>query len=170
MSEDLNTDQTLGPPAMTSGAFLADAGLSVAFEGYVTQKTQGWQKRLIAYLSECSRSSFRPGKLDCALFFARGVQAETGVDIYSDWPEYRTLKEGLQNMQARGFKDHTEYVASLFPEWESPLMGQVGDGAVVEDMNGSPALGIIQGANIYVMGLRGVGLVPLTAAKRAFFI
>lgn len=163
-----NTDQTLGPPAMTSGAPLAVAKPSM--EGYVSQKTKGWQKRLIAYLSECAKSPFRPGKLDCALFFARGVQAETGVDIYSGWPEYKTLKEGLSNMQARGFKDHAEYVASLYPEWESPLMGQQGDCAVVEDMNGSPALGIIQGANIYVMGLKGIGLVPLTYAKRAFYI
>lgn len=164
-----NTDATPRPPALPTGAPLADGRPTL--EGYVSQKTRGWEKRLITYLSECSRTPFRPGSLDCALFFARGVQAETGVDISAEYfGQYRSIREGYAQLRAKGFTDHVNWVEMHYPEWDSPLMGQRGDGAVVEDMNGAPALGIIQGASIYVMGLHGIGLVPLTAAKRAFHI
>ncbi len=132
-------------------------------------KLAGWENRLTAYLRECSDKSFRPGALDCGLFFAGGYQAMTGIDIAKPFRgKYRTIKKAMDIAKSIGFADHVEYTASLLEELPSPLLAQRGDGAVVTDMDGNPALGIVQGEGIYVMGLTGIGISPLTAATRAF--
>lgn len=167
----MNSAETtsLGPPAMTLGAPIP--GDRPSLEGYVSQKTSGWQSRLVTFLSGAATSPFRPGKLDCALFFAQGVLAETGIDIAQPFTgNYRKVSDGLEILHGMGFEDHADYVSHIFPEYPSALWGKRGDGAVVPDMNGEPALGIIQGEQIYLMGLHGIGLVPLTAATRAFAI
>lgn len=140
-------------------------------EGYISLKVDGWQNLLIEYLSECARSSFRPGKLDCGLFFAEGLKIMTGGDLDIGEPfrgNYRTIEGGLEIARGLGYSDHATYAESFFPSHPSVLWASLGDGAVLEDAEGVPVLGIVQGENIYVMGLQGMGLVPLTAAKRTF--
>lgn len=137
-------------------------------EGYTSQKTHGWEERLIGFIGSCSRSSFRPGQLDCALFFAHGMAAVTNLDLTIGYlGEYRTLADGYRLLKTNGYEDHIDYFCHHFPTLPSPLYATRGDGAVVEDENGHPAMGIVQGEFIYVMGMHGVGLVPLTAATKA---
>lgn len=140
-------------------------------ENYVSRKVNGWQGLLIEYLSKCAQASFRPGKLDCGLFFAEGLKVMTGgsLDIAEPFRgNYRTIEEGLEIARNLGYSDHATYAESFFPSYPSVLWAAHGDGAVLEDARGVPVLGIVQGANIYVMGLQGIGLVPLTSAKRTF--
>lgn len=135
----------------------------------MSAKVIGWEGRLTAYIRQCSRASFRPGELDCAMFFAGGVEAMTGVDHVAEWRgNYATIDEGLTALNALGFADHVAFVSSKLPELSSPLAAQRGDCAVLTDDNGFPALGIVQGENIYHMTLSGLALRPLTDATRAF--
>lgn len=93
----------------------------------------------------------------------------TGRDIAEPFRgNYRTIEDGLAIARGLGFSDHATYAESFFPELPSPLWAVHGDGAVLEDAEGIPVLGIVQGESIYVMGLQGIGTVPLTAAKRTF--
>jgi hypothetical protein len=134
-------------------------------------RIKGWEKRLASYVSDCATMPFRPGKMDCGLFFMGGMEAMTGRDISKPFRgKYRTIKKAMEIARSLGCDDHVEYVASILEERPSPLMAQVGDCAVVDDVNGSPALGIVQGEHIYVMGLNGIGIVPLTEAKRVFIV
>ena len=136
-----------------------------------SKKTTGWEGRLIAYIRDQSGKPFRPGRLDCGLFFAGAVKAMTGADIAKPFRgKYRTIDAAQAIAQGLGHENHVEYVASLYPELGSPLFAQRGDGAVLEDIAGAPALGIVQGEMIYVMGLAGLAMAPLTVAKRAFRI
>lgn len=130
-------------------------------------KREHWRRELIAYLRECSSQSFKPGQLDCGLFVGGAVYAMTGKTV-TDGLNYKTIKAGLALMKRKGFADHVEYAASLFEELPSPLFAQEGDIVALEDAGGSPVLGIVQGEGIYVMGIDGLGIVPLTDAKRAF--
>ncbi len=82
--------------------------------------------------------------------------------------EYSTIEDAMTLLESKGFADHVEYAASLYEEHPSPLFACRGDLAVVTDMNGFPALGIVQGEHIYIMELNGIGLRPLTDATRAF--
>lgn len=134
----------------------------------ISKKKPGWEGRLIAYLARVG--SFRPSETDCAMFFAGGVLATTGDDHAKKFRgKYRTIEAGKAMLNKAGFEDHVAYADSLFEQWESPLMGQRGDGAVVETADGV-ALGIIQGEYVYVMTLAGLGFVPLTMAKKAYVI
>jgi hypothetical protein len=133
-----------------------------------------WQARLVAYVVPMMSAPFSPGRVDCALFAAGGVKAMTGKDFARGFRGYRTLRAGLKKLREKGFADHVALAAARLPEvthegQPAPAMAQVGDVAVVETEEG-PALGLVQGEAVYVMGPAGLGLVPLTDPRviRAF--
>jgi hypothetical protein len=134
-------------------------------------KTPGWEGRLIEALRTIAATPFDPGSLDCGLAFGTLVEAMTGTDPAAPLRgRYKTLAGASRRLKKMGFDDHIEYVASLYEELPSPLYAQRGDGAAVRDDDGFPALGIVQGENIYVMRPDGMGVVKLTEAYRAFRI
>ena len=126
-----------------------------------------WQARLVSYIADCRARPFAYGKHDCALFAAGAVQAMTGVDPADAWRgRYTTQRGGLRVLRRAGFRDHIEMVAVLFPE-TSVSAALPGDLAVIDTEDGR-ALGVIQGPAVYVLRPNGLGLVPGTAATRAF--
>jgi hypothetical protein len=125
-----------------------------------------WQARLTDYVISVQGASFRPGRLDCALFAAGAVRAMTGRDHARGFRGYRTLAGGARRLQARGFEDHVALVAARLEE-VPPAFAQAGDLAVIPTGEG-PALGIVQGEQVYVMRPDGLGLVSRLDAARAF--
>jgi hypothetical protein len=125
-----------------------------------------WQPRLTTYLRTHHARPFVWGRWDCALFVAGAVKAMTSRDPMRGLRGYRTLREGVSRARARGVADHVAGVVMLFPEITPALSGP-GDIAVVPGAPGL-ALGIVQGAQIYVVGAQGLGLLSLAAAQRAF--
>lgn len=122
-----------------------------------------WRKRLLVYLQAAARKPFEAGVHDCALFLAGGVQAMTGRDYAAAYRgQYTTTKAGLKLLRAAGFADHVDLAKSTLPA-KAVSMGFEGDGAVIGD-GPVPALGIVQGAGIYVLRREGLGIVPLTVA------
>lgn len=138
----------------------------------MTKKTKGWEKRLTDYVMDCAQQKFKPGKLDCGLFFSGAIKVMTGEIIDQPFKgKYRTIEKAMDIAKGLGFENHAEYAASFFDELENPLMAKRGDGAVLDDIDGFPALGIVQGEYIYVMTVSdGITTYPLTAAKRAFSV
>jgi hypothetical protein len=128
-----------------------------------------WPARLSRYLSLVDRAPFDPGRLDCALFAAGAVEAQTGLDLAAGWRGYATLEEGFQRLSRAGFEDHVALVASLLEE--VPVGDALpGDIAVLGLGRNLPSLGVVQGAFVYVLTEDGMGLtlVPRAAAQRAF--
>lgn len=126
-----------------------------------------WRPRLVAYMARVAPLPFRPGVHDCALFVAGAVAAMTGTDPARGWRGcYTTLRGGLRVLRRAGFADHVALVASRHRA-KPVAMAQVGDIAVVPAPDGS-ALGIVQGAGVYVLRPEGLAVVPLTAATAAF--
>jgi len=126
-----------------------------------------WQARLQAWLIEVGGKSFEPGRHDCALFAAGAVAAMTGEDPAAVFRgRYRTLRGGLRVLRRAGWRDHVAFAAAHLDEI-NPLMARPGDLAVVP-ADGGDALGVVQGEWVYVLGLQGMGMVPLTSATRAF--
>lgn len=125
-----------------------------------------WQKRLTAYLSKVREHPFKYGLWDCALFAAGSVHAMTGTDPMRGFRGYRSLAEGLRHARSRGVEDHVAGAAAQFEEIPA-AMAAPGDIAVVP-VEGGLSLGIVQGAQIYVVTASGLGLVPLEHAQRAF--
>lgn len=123
-----------------------------------------WRNRLIAFLTDCAARPFVEGEHDCALFLAGGVQAMTGVDYAAPYRgAYRSTAEGLRLLRAKGFKDHVALARARLAS-KPVSMGFEGDGAVIREGR-VPALGIVQGASVYVLRTTGFGIVPLAAAS-----
>ena len=127
------------------------------------RKLPGWRNRLTAFLRDNHARPFAPGRWDCAIWTAGAVEAMTGEDHLRGFRGYRSIAEGKRRLQARGFADHVAYVASLLPE-VPPAFAQPGDVAVLAGQS----LGIVQGAQVYVLGINGFGTLPFTVIERAF--
>ncbi len=126
-----------------------------------------WKPRLTAWLANAALHPFAEGENDCALFFAGAVEAMTGIDPAATWRgRYPNTVAGLRLLRRGGFADHVALAAALLPEMPSAY-ARTGDGAVVATEDG-PALGLVQGEMIYVLGPRGLSLVPRSRATRAF--
>ena len=131
----------------------------------MSRKTEGWQVRLAAYLSDCKERPLAYGQHDCALFAAGAVQAMTELDLAEGWRgRYTTLRGGLRVLRAQGYADQVALAAAHLPETVSP---RPGDLAVIDAPHG-PALGVLQGAMVYVLGDPILSLVPVSAASRFF--
>lgn len=131
-----------------------------------------WKPRLASYLAEVARRPFRPGSHDCVLFAAGAVGAMTGADLAAEYRgTYCTLAQGQAVLEARGFADHIDLVKSLFDP-VAPALAQVGDLAVVpSDQPGERgALGVFQGAAVYVLRPSGLAVVDRLAVREAFSV
>lgn len=127
-----------------------------------------WRVSLIQYVSEAAQKPFRAGTHDCAIFAADAVRAMTGVDLAADWRgKYTTLKGGIEALNRAG---HADQIAMAAAHFEAiPIAFVVpGDLAVVKQGK-LRALGVVQGANIYLLAKkRGINIVPLLTAQSGF--
>lgn len=124
-----------------------------------------WRARLAAYLAQELRRPFAPGRADCARFADGAHQAMTGESLGERF-SYRSLRGGLRVLKQAGFADHVAFAAHHLPEI-AVARAQAGDIAAVPGAGGL-ALGVVQGAAVYVRTPSGVDLVPLSVAQRAF--
>lgn len=133
------------------------------------QRHPDWQARLVAYLHAARLQPFAYGRHDCCLFAADAVAAMTGIDIAAPWRgRYTTLRGGIRVLRRSGYRDHVALAAAWFPEVPA-FSAQPGDLAVIATEAG-PALGVVQGEAVYVLGPQGLGLVSLLSVTRAFRI
>jgi hypothetical protein len=123
-------------------------------------RVKGWQHNLAKYLHDLRDAE--PGPMPCAMFAAGAVLAMTGKDLAKPFRHFKTDLGAVKKLKRDGFADHVEYVASLLPDADKPLPGDV----VVID----GALTIYQGkGRSYAIGFDGrPGLVDATNFKRAF--
>lgn len=121
-----------------------------------------WRERLVRYLADVSRVPFKDGVHDCALFLAGGVHAMTDVDYAAPYRgRYTTLRGGIRILRKDGFRDHLALARACLRE-KPVAFANEGDGACLETEQG-PALGIVQGEQVYVLSPSGLGLVALTS-------
>jgi hypothetical protein len=127
-----------------------------------------WQSRLVAYLGRASRLPFQPGRHDCALFAAGAVEAMTGADLATHWRgRYRTLRGGVRVLRREGYADHVALAAAHFRARAAGEAARPGDLAAVPTPEG-PALGVVQGQHVYVVGPGGLAMVPASVALVVF--
>ena len=128
-----------------------------------------WKLHLMQYMAECARRPFEVGQHDCALFWAGGIDAMTGIDPAADWRgKYKTVAGGLRLLKRAGFADHIAVAASKFEEIPIAFAAP-GDLAVIPAEDGGlAAAGIVQGEGIYTLGQGGLAVMPLLSATTAF--
>ena len=131
-----------------------------------------WQSRLSDYLTQCSHTPFKYGKLDCGLFTTGAIEAETGVDVVLPLRDkYTNRLEAFAAIKALCGSPTMEAVASYlarehgFPE-VPVLCAQRGDAVVLKSGQRS-TLGIVamHGTEILTPYKDGILRVPLTQAQ-----
>lgn len=134
----------------------------------MTERLPDWRMNLMQFLGDAARLPLAFGQHDCAIFAADAVRAMTGADIAAPFRgRYASLTDGLRLLRRQGFADHVSLArAHLQPIAVAEAMP--GDLAVFR-ADPVPALGVVQGAAVYVLGREGgLGLMPLTDAVEAF--
>lgn len=128
-----------------------------------------WRSRLMRAAAEAAHQPIAYGQHDCFLFALDAVDAMCGTAWAAECRgRYTTLREGLVAGRRAGFADHVAFIAARLPEI-APALARVGDLAVTMGTDGLAALGVVQGAGIYVLHPGGgLGTVPLTLAVGAF--
>ncbi|MBN8291020.1 hypothetical protein JI664_03490 [Rhodobacter sp. NTK016B] len=127
-------------------------------------KTPGWQNRLVAYLAAAGRERFVPGQHDCALFASGALAAMTGVDLAAPYRgRYTTERGGIRILRKDGYHDHVALAAAHLRTRADGERARPGDLAVIPTETG-PALGVVQGAAVYVLTPDRLALVPLAQA------
>lgn len=136
--------------------------------GLYATRRRDWQMHLMQYLAERARTPVDPNAPVCAEFTAGAVEAITGHNLGIAWRgKYPTVASGLRALRQAGFADHVALAAAMF-EAIPPAFACAGDIAVLPGENDIRVLGVVQGPNIYVQTVMGVGAVPLTDAIAAF--
>jgi hypothetical protein len=133
----------------------------------VTQRLPDWRARLLAYIARVSTERFAYGSNDCSLFAAGAVEAMLGIDYAVGYRgRYSTLDEGMAELARNGFDNVPEMLGTLFPR--IPISrAAVGDLAIIKTSEG-PAIGVVQGPGIYLVGFNGLRVVPLAEGRFAF--
>lgn len=127
-----------------------------------------WREALRDYLAAHARTVIRPGQHDCITWSAGARAAMTGIDVMAGHRgSYSSIEEGLQLCLQHGFEDHVAAVTQGLEEIPVAY-AQVGDLVEMEGADGLAAMGIVGGALVHVLHLRGAGIAPLTDAKRAW--
>lgn len=131
-----------------------------------------WPARLAAYLAVEAGTPFVPGTSDCALFAAGAVAAMTGSDPAARWRgRYSTARGGLRVLRREGYADAVAVAAALLrrrAEGERAVPGDVCALETPDQAAPGAALGIVQGAFVYVRGAEGLGLVHLPPGAPIF--
>lgn len=65
-------------------------------------RLEDWPKRLSQYIASRRAMNFKWGENDCILFAAKGYEALTGVDYYSQYLPYSTEKQAREILEKHG--------------------------------------------------------------------
>lgn len=137
----------------------------------MTNKTQGWEKRLADYLFEVKDKPFKRGAHDCALFAGRCVDIMTGSDTVTEFLHpYESRAEAYEMLKTLGY-DGLEAIANKKLGEPLPLVSYAGRGdCVLLKVDDHEALGIVDlsGRFAVTIGLKGLVHMPPAYWEKAW--
>lgn len=124
-----------------------------------------WRVHLDSLVYERLNAPFRWGSNDCALFAADAVQATTGVDFAAKLRGYRTAREALRIISARG--GLVSIATRALGAALAPIFACTGDIALVPSSRGSKRVSLavcLSCDKAAVPGAMGLQIVPIDRA------
>lgn len=126
---------------------------------------EDWPKRLSDYLSVHKKTPFKWGEHDCILFAAKGYEAITGIDYYSQYLPYSTEEEAKEILKSNG--GFAEIIGkSLGPGHRNILKAKRGDPVLLKIPNFTCGLVDDSGQFVAVPSEGGLVKYPLSQAWR----
>lgn len=136
-----------------------------------------WEQDLAEFLETAANRPFAWGAHDCCLFVSEAIRIMTGTDIaeiehlrgnyHDERGAYRVLSRAVfgkgRQIRVGHFREAMERLAEEFgfPPWSHPALAQRGDVALVEDILGRIAPGIVDLTGRWVACLGPEGLLRL---------
>lgn len=128
-------------------------------------KFEDWPRRLSDYLESKRHTPFKWGENDCILFAAKGYEAMTGVDYYSQYLPYYTEEEAKLILNANGgFEGIIGH--SIGSGHRNVLKAKRGDPALLKIPNFTCGLVDDSGQFVAVPSATGLVRYPLSKAWR----
>lgn len=128
-----------------------------------------WRERLDALLRARMDQPFAWGVHDCCLFAADAVLATTGRDLAAPWRG--TYSDAAAAYRLVRYLGGLPAIADMAGPRVPPLAAQVGDVGLVVDISLTgerELLAVCAGANWLCPTARGLGAMPLSAARLAW--
>jgi hypothetical protein len=141
------------------------------------KRQKHWATRAYhTFLLSRAKTPFKWGEHDCALFAADGIQANTGVDIASDFRGKYSDQAGAMALikQLTGgstVADAAAWCAAKagLVEWVHPKCAQRGDLVVFEAPNGDLVSGLVHlSGQVVAVGEGGLFKFPISKVLRAW--
>lgn len=137
-----------------------------------TERTEGWEARLLAALAEISQWRYQVGVHDCVAMVCRVIEALTGASPWPRWAGQYTDPCGARKAIRReaGFKK--PYLANavtnvLQVEPLPPLQARRGDVVELDDA-GEPHIGVALHTEAVSFGPNGIFYWPLAKCNRCW--
>jgi len=137
-----------------------------------SSRFETWEQDLAAFLEEAAHNPFAWGSWDCCLFVSEAIRVMTGIDI----AEIKHLRGNYHTRigayallgkvaGAASFGTALAHLAAEFgfPGWSHPALAQRGDAVLLQDLQGTEALGIIDldGRWVACLGEHGLTRYPV---------
>lgn len=133
----------------------------------MVERLDGWQKLLSDYLAERRNMPFEWGKQDCMAFVAKGVEALTGHDFFTEYSDYHD-EESAAALLARNRGVAGIIIACLGESSKNILEATRGDVVLVNTPELSGGIVDDSGRHIALVNRQGLIRVPLSAAVRVW--
>lgn len=132
-------------------------------------KLPDWQKRFAEYILSRRNMPFQWGENDCILFAAKGFEAITGQDHYSQYLPYSTEDEAREILRNHGGFEGI-IGKNIGPGHRNSLKARRGDPVLMKIPH--PTCGLVDdsGQSILAPGINGTVRYPLSKAWRIWSI
>lgn len=133
-------------------------------------RTEGWRKRLSAYVNGVRTQGYEHGTLDSWLFVCDAALAMTGTDHAAKHRgRYKSAAGGLKIIKKAKAANLADFAGQHFTERASPVLAQIGDlMAIPVDGPFGYALGILNGERVLVVTPNGIDSRDRSEATRSF--
>src|SRR5579859_2971585 len=154
---------------------LISGSFAIPLELYMLPRFHNWTAQLENYIRAHRDRKFKYGRFDCCLMCADAIQTMTGTDIAAEFRgRYSTRTEALHAIaEITGkltIQSAAEHAARAHRLPEIPtLMASRGDMVLIKRPR-DYSMGIVamNGREIHIALARGIGMVPLSSAVRAW--
>jgi hypothetical protein len=135
--------------------------------GSVMLRYNDWEPRLSEYLKSVMKTPFEYGTHDCALFVCGAIESMTGTDFSEGFRgNYSTPEEGKALLKKSGFDTPLGFLNRKFKKIH-PSKALSGDICVIGGRKFA-GMGVVSGANAYVMGESFLRIVLVTNCSHIY--
>lgn len=136
----------------------------------LVERIEGWERRLERAVDLARDRPYVEGEHNCGRFVCEAIEALTGVDRWPEFSAHATRREALALLARHGSTFEEAIDRLLGFERCSATLARRGDLVCVRTDDGEAHLGVCLGADVALMGARGLLFESLAHATCAWSV